>query len=99
MVKYPKVSKYNETDCKYLLLLEAEKYDFIYNYIRYVTGVQSDITYVISHNYAKINVGSYDSLPLEKILTFQNVVISIKSIFNKDKNNYSYNTFLNFSYK
>ena len=99
MVKHPKVSKYNETDCRYLVLLEAGKHDFIYNYIRYVIGVQSDITYVISYNYAKIKVGSNDSLPLEKILAFQNVVISIKSIFNKDKKKYSYNAFLKFSYK
>ena len=29
-------------------------------------GVKSGITYVISHNYARIKVDSYDSLPLEK---------------------------------
>ena len=31
-----------------------------------VLGVKSGITYVISHNYAKIKVDSYDSLSLEK---------------------------------
>ena len=34
--------------------------------------------YVISHNYGKIKVDSYDSLPLEKIMTFYNVVILIR---------------------
>ena len=65
-----------------------------YNSIRYLIGVKISITYVISHNYAKIKVDSYDSLPLEKTLTFHNVIIFTKSIFNNDKNNYSYNIFL-----
>ena len=51
---------------KYLVLFGAEKYDFIYNRIRYLVGVKSGVTYVISHDYAKIKVDSYDSLPLEK---------------------------------
>ena len=29
-------------------------------------NVKSGITYIISHNYAKIKVDSYNSLPLEK---------------------------------
>ena len=37
---------------------------------------------------------SYDSLPLEKILSFHNILILIKSVFNKDKNNYRYKIFL-----
>ena len=31
---------------------------------------------------------------LKKILTFHNVIILIKSVVNKDKNNYYYNIFL-----
>ena len=42
----------------------------------------------------KIKVESYDSLPLEKTLTFHNVIILIKSVFNKDINNFYYNMFL-----
>ena len=34
--------------------------------IKGLIGVKSGITFVISHNYAKIKVDSYDSLPLEK---------------------------------
>ena len=36
---------------------------------------------VIFHNYARIIVDSYDSLPLEKTFTFY-VMILIKSVFN-----------------
>ena len=35
---------------RYLVLFGSEKYDFIYNRIRYLMGVKSGITYVISHN-------------------------------------------------
>ena len=46
---------------RYLVLFGGEKYDFICNRIRYLIGVKRGITYAISHNYAKINVDSYDS--------------------------------------
>ena len=38
---------------KYLVLFVNEKYDSIYNRIRYLISVKSGITYIISHNYAK----------------------------------------------
>ena len=47
----------------------------------------------------KIKVRSYNSLPPEKAMAFHNVVIFIKSVFNKDKNNYYYNIFLEKAYK
>ena len=45
---------YNET--RYLLLFGSEKYDSIYNTIRYLRSVKSGITYIISDNYAKMKV-------------------------------------------
>ena len=36
----------------------------------------------------------YDSLPLEKTMTFLNFIIVIKSVWNKDKNSCYYNMFL-----
>ena len=51
---------------RYLVLFGSEKYDSIYNRITYLISVKSSITYTISHNYPKIKVDSYDSLPLEK---------------------------------
>ena len=41
---------------RYLVLFGSEKHDFIYNRIRYLISVKSSITFVISHNYAKIKV-------------------------------------------
>ena len=79
---------------RYLVLFGAEKYESIFNRITYLKGIKSGITYVISHDYIRIKVGSYDSLPPERALTFHNVIILIKSVFNKDKNKYFYNIFL-----
>ena len=45
------------------------------------------ITYVIRYNYGKIKVDSFDSFPLEKTMTFHNIIILIKSVWNKHKNN------------
>ena len=36
----------------------------------------------------KLKVTSFDSLPIEKILTLHNVIIPIKSVLNKDKTHY-----------
>ena len=52
------------------------------------------VSYVSSLNYTKMKVDSYDSLPLEKILTLHNVIILIKSVLNKYQNQYYYNIFL-----
>ena len=48
----------------------------------------------INHNFALMRIDSYNPLPIEKILTFHNVLILIKSIMKKDKSNYYYNIFL-----
>ena len=61
--------------------------------IRYLIEIKSGITYIVSYNYAKI-FDSYDSFSLEKTLTLHNVMILVKSVFNKDKNNYYYNMYL-----
>ena len=47
---------------RYLLLFGCEKRDSIFNRIRYFISVKSGITSIISHNYAKIKVDSYNSL-------------------------------------
>ena len=48
---------------------------------------------VISNNYARIKIDSFDGLSLEKALPFH-VIILIKSVFNKDQNYCYYNVFL-----
>ena len=72
---------------RYLVLLGSEKYNFIYNRIRYLIGMKSEITYAMPHNYAKIKVDLYDSLSLEKTIIFHNAIILVKSVFYKDRNN------------
>ena len=88
-----------EFSIKYLVLFRPEKFDAIYNRIRYLISEKSGITYVIYQNYAIFKVDSYDSLCLEKTLTFRNVIL-IKSVFNKDQSNYYCNILLEkFSYQ
>ena len=83
---------------RYLVLFGSEKYDSIYDRIRYIIILYityySCIIYIISHNYAKIEVDSYDSLPLGKTMAFRNVIVLIKSVWNKYKSNYYYDIFL-----
>ena len=79
---------------RYLVLFRSEKYNSIYGRIRYLISVKNGITYIISHNYATIKVDSYDSLPLEKTTTLRNVIMLVKSVWNKGKSNYYYNIFL-----
>ena len=78
---------------RYLTLLGSEKYQAIYNRIRYLISKKSGITYIFSHYFAKIKVDSYDSLPIEKRLILHNVIVHIKSVLNKDKNHYYYKNF------
>ena len=58
----------------------SEKYDAIYNRIRYLINQKIGITYVLLHNYARIKISSYDFLTLVKTLTTDNVIILIKSL-------------------
>ena len=80
---------------RYLRLFGSEKFDAIYNRIGYLTSLKNSITYVFFfHYYAKIKVDSYDSLLIEQIFALHNVIIPIKSVLNKDQNQYYYNKFL-----
>ena len=69
---------------RYLALVCLEKYDGIYNNIRYLISQKSGITYI----------DSYNSLPIKRKLTLHNVVVHIKSVLNKDQNHCYYNIFL-----
>ena len=60
---------------RHLVLFGIEKYDFVYNRIRYLIGANGDTMYTISHNHGKIKAESYDSLPLKTSMTFHNYVI------------------------
>ena len=79
---------------RYLTLFGTKKYDPIYDRIRYLISLKSNITYIFSHCFGKIKVRSYNSLPIEKALTLHNVIILIKSVLNKEKNHCCYKIFL-----
>ena len=51
---------------KYLVLFGPERYHAIYGRIRYLISQKICITYSIDHNFARIRIGSYDSLPIKK---------------------------------
>ena len=70
---------------RYLVLLD---YNEIYDKIEYLVSGKSGITNNASHNFVRIRIDSYDYLATEKILTFHNVIILIKSFINEDKINY-----------
>ena len=76
---------------RYFVLLGSEECDAIYDRIRHLISQKSGITYIISHNYAIIKIGKYDSWPLEKTLSLYNVIILIKSVFKKYQNHNYYN--------
>ena len=76
---------------RYLVLFD-DWCDKICDRIKYLISEKSGIENSINHNFAIIRIDSYNSLRIEKILTSQ--IILIKSIVNKNKNEYSYNIFL-----
>ena len=58
---------------------------------------KNSITDCINHNFAKFRIDSYNYLPIEKnidFLCYNTVIILIKSVVNKNKNEYYYNIFL-----
>ena len=79
---------------RYLTVFGSEKYDAIYDTSKYLMSLKYSITYIFSHYVEKIKVNSYDSLTIEKNLTFHNVIILLKPVLNKGKNDYYYEIFL-----
>ena len=77
---------YNGT--KYLTLLWSEIYSSIFNRIKFLSRPNINISYVVFHSYVGMKINSNNDLPLEKTLTMHNVVILIKSVFNKNQNHY-----------
>ena len=81
---------------RYLVLFGVSLYDRIFDRIKCLISKKGGITDIIDHNFARIRTDSYNFLPIEKILTFHNVMILIKSVFNENKNNSYYDTFSRF---
>ena len=86
------VRDYDRT--KYLVLFIPKNNNAIFDRIRYF--IPSCVTYVDTSDYVKIKIDSDDALRLEKhffSLTMHNLVILIKSVFNKQLNQYYCKTF------
>ena len=79
---------------RHFVLFNHLWYDKIYDRIRYLISEKSCITTSINHNFARIRTDSHNSLPIEKILSFDNVIILINSAVIKNENKYCYNIFL-----
>ena len=94
-IKFNKIDEFIKTHNKvrYLVLFD-EWCDKTCDRIKYLISEKSGITESMNHNSARIRIDSYNFLPIEKILTFHNVITLIKSVVNKNKNNYYYNIFL-----
>lgn len=61
---------------------------------RYLIMFLSNISDLYSYKYTKIKINSDDDIPLGKTETMHNVIISIKSVLNKNYNHYFYIAFL-----
>ena len=81
-------------EIRHLLLIGHVWHHEICDRIGYLKSEKSGITDSINHNFARIRIVSYNSLPTEKILTFHNVITLIKLVVNKNKNECSTNKFL-----
>ena len=60
-------------------------FDQICDKIKYLISEKSGITDSSNHNFGKIRIDSSNSLPIEKMSIFRNLIILIKSVVNKDK--------------
>ena len=94
-IRYNKIDEFIKilNGIRHLASFDCGWFDKICDRIKYLISEKNGITVSIYHNFPKIRIDSYNSLPIEKILTFHNVIL-IKSVVNKYKNNYYYNIFL-----
>ena len=79
---------------RYLVILGPSWFDEICNSFKYLINEKKGIADSISYNLAIIRLDSYNSFPIEKILSFHNVIILVKSIVNKNKSEHYYSMFL-----
>ena len=71
-------------------MFSSEKYNAIYDRIRYFISLKSGITYIFPNYFAKVMIHWL----YKKILTLHDVTIHIKPVLNKGKNHYYYKIFL-----
>ena len=79
---------------RYIVIFDHRLFGKICDKIKDLISEKSGITNNINHNSEKIRTDSYNSLPIEKILIFHNVIVLIKSVIDKNKNEYYFNIIL-----
>ena len=78
---------------RHLVLLDNELFDKFFDKIKHLIRKKGGIIDSIYHNFGKIRIDSYNSFPIEKIMTFHNVIILIKSVVKNNKNEHYNNIF------
>ena len=78
----------------FLVLFDYSYCDEICDNIKYLISEKKVPLQIVLIIIWQFWIDSYDSLPNEKLLTFSNVIILIKSVASKIKNNYYQNIFL-----
>ena len=94
--------KYNKIDgfikiynrIRYLVLFDSGWFDKICDRNKYLISEKNGATDSINHNLQGSEFIHVVLYLLKKILTFCNAIILIKSVPNKNENNYYYNIFL-----
>ena len=84
----------NQDRIRYLIIFGYGWFEKICDKIKYLVSEKSSIADSINHNFSRIRIDSYNSLLIDKILTFHNAIILIKSVVNKNKNEYYYKIYL-----
>ena len=79
---------------RYVVLFDYGLFDKLFDRIKYLIIAELGITGSINLNLWRIRVDSNNSLPIEIILTFHNVIILINSVVYRNKTNYYCNKFL-----
>ena len=70
-------------EIKHLVLFDYGLFDKIFDRIKYLISEKSGITDSINLSFRKIRIYSYNLLSIQKIFSFLNVIILIKSVVNK----------------
>ena len=83
-IRFDKIGRFIKihNKIKFLVLLD-EWCDKICDKIKCLISDKSGITDSTNHNFAIIRIDSYNFVPIEKLLTFHNVVTFIKPVVDK----------------
>ena len=92
--KIDEFSRVHSGEFRHLIFFDYVLLDKICDKVKYLICEKIGITDSINQNFGEIRIDSFNSLLIEKTLTFHHVLIHIKSVVNKNKNEYYCNIFL-----